>query len=245
MEEALRKQDEEAKEILERSQASHRAQLEEALAERVHSPPRETEFLKSQLGKISNRLRKSQKDLDLQYFITEDLKVELEQMKGEKEALKNKVETQKMDFGKERQMLEVGKTNVELELESYLEMERAQAHELRDKLSRTEEALLKQEEGKTILERSQASQRAQLESLLAALKKAEQQLESQLEEWKEDKSSLLQATESLKLTQQEKEQEWERTESTMRSQLVDLQSQIMEKQKKKKKKKWYKKLFSG
>ncbi|XP_034735678.1 calponin homology domain-containing protein DDB_G0272472-like [Etheostoma cragini] len=160
--EALRKQEEEAKEKLERSQASHRAQLDEALAQRVPSPPRETQHLKSQMGKISNRLRKALKDLDLQFFISEDLKIELEEVKGEKEALKKEMENQKMDLCKERQMLKVSQTNVELELESCLEMERAQAHELKDKLSMMEEALIEQEEGKTILERSQASHRAQL-----------------------------------------------------------------------------------
>ncbi|XP_034720033.1 trichohyalin-like [Etheostoma cragini] len=250
MEEALRKQEEAAKEKLESSRAFLRAQLDEALAQRVPSPPRETEHLKSQMGKISNRLRKALKDLDLQYFINEDLKVELEQMKGEKEVLKKEVEDQKMELYKERQMLKVSQTNVELELESCLEMERAQAQELQDKLSKMEEALREQEEEKTILERSQAAHRAQLEmqdlnnkDLMAALeKKFEQQLESHLNEWKEDKSSLLQATESLKLTQQEKEQEWERTETTMRSQLEDLQSQMMQKQKRKK---WYRKLLPG
>ncbi|XP_032384560.1 eukaryotic translation initiation factor 3 subunit A-like [Etheostoma spectabile] len=153
----------EAKEKLERSKASHRAQLDEALAERVPSPPRETEHLKSQLGKISNKLQKALKDLDLQTFITQDLKVALEQMKGEKEALKKEVETQKMVLRKERQMPAVAKTNAELELENYQEMERAQVHKLQDELSKMEEALRKQEEGKTKLERSQASYRAQLE----------------------------------------------------------------------------------
>ncbi|XP_032365577.1 golgin subfamily A member 6-like protein 22 [Etheostoma spectabile] len=242
MEEALQKQEEEAKERLERSQASLRAQLDQALAQRVPCPPRETEHLKSQMGKISNRLRKALKDLDLQFFVSEDLKVELEQVKGEKEALEKEVETQKM--------LKVSQTNVELELESCLEMDMAQAHELKDKLSKMEEALREQEEeAKEVQERSQAAHRAQLEmqdqnnkNLMAALKKFEQQLESHLNEWKEDKSSLLQATESLKLTQQEKEQEWERTESSMRSQLEDLESQMMKKQKRKK---WYRKLLPG
>ncbi|XP_028450160.1 cingulin-like [Perca flavescens] len=272
----------EERQMLERSQASHRAQLDEALHR-----------ASSQLGKISNRLRKALKDLDLQYFMTEDLRVDLEKTKGEKEALKHNVESLKTELRKERQMLTVSKTNVELELESYLVMERARAHDLKEKLSEMEEALQKQDEGKTILERSQASLRAQLEMqdkdskdlmaaleservlwqqeksslleerertraswedqrdqqsfgsdcLLAALKKAEQQLESQLQQWKEDKSSLLQATERLRLSQQEKVQEWERTESTLRSQLEDLESQIMEKPKKKKR--WYRKLFSG
>ena len=290
MEEALQKQQETTKEVLERSQASHRAQLDEAL-----------QRASSQLGIISNRLRKALKDLDLHYFMTEDLKVKLEKMKGEKEALQINVETVNTELRQERQMLAVSKTNVEVELESYLVMETARAHELKEKLSEMEEALRKQDEGKTILERSQASLRAQLEMqdkdskdlvcalemkcehqleservlwqqeksslleerertrascvaqsdqqsfgsdcLLAALRKAEQQLESQLQEWKEDKSSLLQATERLKLSQQEKEQEWERTESTLRSQLVDLESQMMEKPKKKKR--WYRRLFSG
>ncbi|TDG98458.1 hypothetical protein EPR50_G00218880 [Perca flavescens] len=109
----------------------------EATAETECEPEKtseETEYLKSQLGKISNRLRNAQKDLDLQTLITEDLKVELEKMKGEKEALQNKVETQKMELHKERQMLAVAKTNVELELESYLEMERAHAQELKVEL---------------------------------------------------------------------------------------------------------------
>ncbi|XP_028444288.1 putative uncharacterized protein MYH16 [Perca flavescens] len=240
MEEALQKQEEATKEVLERSQASHRAQLDEAL-----------QRASSQLGKISNRLRKALKDLDLQYFMTEDLRVDLEKTKGEKEALQINVETLKTELRQKRQMLAVSKTNVELELESYLVMERARAHELKEKLSEMEEALQKQDEGKTILERSQASLRAQLEmqdkdskDLMAALKEAEQQLESQLQEWKEDKSSLLQASERLKLSQQEKEQEWERTESTLRSQLEDLESQIMEKPKKKKRK-WYKRLLPG
>ncbi|XP_032399003.1 uncharacterized protein At1g10890 [Etheostoma spectabile] len=225
----------------------------------------------------------------------------MEQIKGEKEALKKEVETQKIELHKERQTLKVSKTNVELELESFLEMERAQAQEVKVKLSKMEEALREQEEAaKEKLEKSQAFHRAQLEMqdqsnknfmaalekkcehqlerecvlwqqekaslleeskktrashvaqvdeqsiasdcLLAALKKTEQQLESNLDQWKEDKASLLQATERLKLTQQEKEQEWERTESTLRW-LVELQSQII--QKLKKKLKWYKKLLPG
>ncbi|XP_028430535.1 uncharacterized protein LOC114553527 [Perca flavescens] len=89
------------KELMQREVSDLKVQL----AERVPSPPRESEFLKSQLGKISNRLRKAQKDLELQYFISEDLKVELEKTKGEKEALNTNVETLKTELGKERQML--------------------------------------------------------------------------------------------------------------------------------------------
>ncbi|XP_034755398.1 ribonuclease Y-like [Etheostoma cragini] len=132
-------------------------ELKVQLAERVPSPLRETEHLKAQLGKICTRLRKSEKDLDPQTFIAEGLKAELEQIKGEKEALKREVET-----------LKVGKTNVQLELESFLGRERAQVQELKEKLSKTEEAIREQEkEAKEKMQRSQASHRAQLDEALA------------------------------------------------------------------------------
>ncbi|TDG98457.1 hypothetical protein EPR50_G00218870 [Perca flavescens] len=155
MEETLRKQEEEAKEIVERSQASHRAQLE-------------------------------------------------------------------MQDKKNKNLMAALKKKFEHQLESVLwQQEKSSLLEEREKTRASYVAQIE--------EQSSVS-----DALLADLKKAEQQLESHLNQWKEDKLSLLQATESLKLTQQEKEQEWERTESTMRSQLVDLQSQIMKKQQKKK-----------
>ncbi|XP_074482414.1 uncharacterized protein LOC141762267 [Sebastes fasciatus] len=77
------------------------------------------------------------------------------------------------------------------------------------------------------------------DTLVAALETAEQQIESHRIECQE--SSLLQAkaTESVQQTLQEKEQEWTTTESSLRSQLADLENQIA----KKKRTKWYRKIF--
>ncbi|XP_054481060.1 golgin subfamily A member 6-like protein 22 [Anoplopoma fimbria] len=77
--------------------------------------------------------------------------------------------------------------------------------------------------------------------LLAAVMEAEQQMKSRTIEWQQEKLSLLQATENIQQTLQEKEQERQTTESSLKSQLEDLQSQITIKQMRKK---WYKKLFS-
>ncbi|XP_032366077.1 tropomyosin A-like [Etheostoma spectabile] len=179
-------------------------ELKVLLAERVPSPPRETEHLRSQLVKTSNRLRKAQKDLDLQYFIAEDLKVELEQVKGEKEALKKEVESQKMELCKERQKLTVSKTNVELELGSFLEMERAQVQELKDKLRKMEEALQEQgKEAKKIRERSQSSRTARLDEALAervpSPPRETEHLTSQLEKAQKDLDLQTFTTEALKV----------------------------------------------
>ena len=43
-------------------------------------------------------------------------------------------------------------------------------------------------------------------------------------QWKEEKSSLIQATEGLKKTLQEKEQQWEEKKSSMKTQQEDLMS---------------------
>ncbi|XP_034755399.1 uncharacterized protein At1g10890-like [Etheostoma cragini] len=103
-------------------------------------------------------------------------------------------------------MLTVGKTT-NVTLESHLEMERAQAQELKDKLSKMEEALREQEEeAKDILERSQASHRAQLEmqnqsnkNIIAALeKKCEHQLESKRVLWHREEASLLEESEKTR-----------------------------------------------
>ncbi|XP_074482277.1 uncharacterized protein LOC141762193 [Sebastes fasciatus] len=77
------------------------------------------------------------------------------------------------------------------------------------------------------------------DTLVAALETAEQQIESHRIERQE--SSLLQAksTESVQQTLQEKEQEWTTTESSLRSQLADLENQIA----KRKRTKWYRKLI--
>lgn len=68
-------------------------------------------------------------------------------------------------------------------------------------------------------------------TLVDAMRKAEEQLQSHCNMWQEEKPSLLQATERLKETLQEKRQ----AESTMRSRVYDLESQISTKKKKKKK----------
>ncbi|XP_037614267.1 calponin homology domain-containing protein DDB_G0272472-like [Sebastes umbrosus] len=67
-------------------------------------------------------------------------------------------------------------------------------------------------------------------TLAATLKKTKRELK--------DKSSLLQATEDLNETLREKEQEWNESESTLKTQLADLQNQIA-----KKKNKWLRRLF--
>ena len=93
-------------------------------------------------------------------------------------------------------------------------------------------------------EKSRALHEAQLDeqkrenkTLAAAFKNVEQKLDSHLVRWHEEKTSLIQATEGLKKTLQEKEQEWQEMESSMKSQLEDLMT------KKKKKKKWYRRFI--
>ena len=70
----------------------------------------------------------------------------------------------------------------------------------------------------------------------------EQQLERHLTKCQEEKSSLLQDTEDIKKTLQEKEQEWEKKELSLNSELTALESQLA---KKKKKKKWYRIFLCG
>ncbi|KAK9540074.1 hypothetical protein VZT92_002544 [Zoarces viviparus] len=126
-------------------------------------------------------------------------------------------------------------------LESSLNFNRVQAQMLEKQLSKMEDALHKQkEEAQETLERYQASQEDQLEgktrkvAVAAALKKKpEQQFERQCIKWQEDKSSLLQATENLRKTLQDKEQEWKKTKSSTRFQLEDLWSQITKQEEKK------------
>ncbi|XP_042338450.1 myosin heavy chain, clone 203-like [Plectropomus leopardus] len=90
------------------------------------------------------------------------------------------------------------------------------------------------------MEQAGAAHEAQLRNqqednstLTAALTKAESELQRHTNMWQEEKASLLQATESLRVTLLEKEQ----AEASLTSQLEDLQSQV---DKKKKKRKWYK-----
>ena len=80
-------------------------------------------------------------------------------------------------------------------------------------------------------------QNHEYKTLTAALRKVEQKLESDQVEWQEEKTSLIQATEELKRTLQEKEQEWEETEHSMKAQLEGLMN------KKRNKRKWYRRLF--
>ncbi len=89
------------------------------------------------------------------------------------------------------------------------------------------------------MEKSREEETQKNNTLVAALTKASELLETNKIQQEEEISTLHQVIESLKKCLQEKKQECEENESAMRSQLEDLQDQLS----KKKKKKWYKKLF--
>ena len=97
----------------------------------------------------------------------------------------------------------------------------------------------KQEEATALLADQLDEQKHENDSLVAALRSAEQELQGHQIKWQELKTSLVQTSEDLKKTLHDKEKEWGERESSIKAQLEDLLS------KKKKKKNWFRKLFSS
>ncbi|XP_059206367.1 centromere protein F-like [Centropristis striata] len=126
------------------------------------------------------------KDVKYQTSNTKDLQTELEQMKAENETLQNHLEAKNDELRAYKRLIAVAKTNVELELESYLEIERAQTQKLRHELSKMEETLLKQKE----------EQRVEATRFAAALKNTQDLLETERHRFQQEKESILQKTEN-------------------------------------------------
>ncbi|XP_030277459.1 uncharacterized protein LOC115584161 isoform X2 [Sparus aurata] len=95
----------------------------------------------------------------------------------------------------------------------------------------------KQEEATALLADQLDEQKHENDTLVAALRNAEQELQGHQIEWQELKTSLVQPSEDLKKTLEDKEEKWGETESSMKARLEYIIS------KKKKKKKWFRKLF--
>ncbi|KAI4833317.1 hypothetical protein KUCAC02_016225 [Chaenocephalus aceratus] len=202
------------------------------------------EHLKTQ---ICPMLRQAQKDVMQLTSTNKDQKASLEHMKEEKEALQNKLHA-------ERHFLAVSKTNVEVDLESYPQIEREENKNLQVALEKAEcvsqvqcrrlelenttlqeqaekssaALLLCQEEKASLLTEFQQRKTSHATQLNEILTKAEQKLERDRIKSKDDGSTLLQTTESLQRTLQEKEkeQDWQKAESAMKSQVEDAESQI-------------------
>ncbi|XP_077951698.1 uncharacterized protein LOC144389788 [Gasterosteus aculeatus] len=110
--------------------------------------------------------------------------LQAERMKGEKQALQNDMEAMML---KVRAELKLAKTNVEFELESQLENERAQTKEQQIEISKLAEALKNKEEAvKQVKELFQAfqedtmsKQRAERDKMAAALKASQDLLKSE------------------------------------------------------------------
>ncbi|KAK1885652.1 LexA repressor [Dissostichus eleginoides] len=215
------------------------------------------EHLKTQLLKICPMLRQAQKDVMQLTSTNKDQNVSLEHMKEEKEALQNKLHA-------ERHFLAVSKNNVEVDLESYLQIEREENKSLQVALEKAEcvsqmqcrrlelekttlqeqaekssaALLLCQEEKASLLTEFQQRKTSHATQLSEILRKAEQKLELDCMKSKDDRLTLFQATKSLQKTLQEKEQDWQKAESAMRSQVEDAECQIP-----KKREGWFPKFF--
>ncbi|KAI4809136.1 hypothetical protein KUCAC02_018046 [Chaenocephalus aceratus] len=94
----------------------------------------EVERLKSQLIKIRPMLRKAHEDLVQQTATNKVQQMALERMKAEKDALQSELRAI-------RPMLGVAKTHMELELESYLELERGETRKITTALKKAEDLL--------------------------------------------------------------------------------------------------------
>lgn len=138
-------------------------------------------------------LKKAQRDLQKQISINKEQHAAMQKIQAELSA--------------ERSCLAVAKTNVELELESFLTIERAQTQNLQQELSKVEAALQQQvEETKKALEKPQAPEDMEsvrdfcvakinehteaISKLMADLQKAEQELKTERLQAIEERSSL-------------------------------------------------------
>ncbi|KAL3051220.1 hypothetical protein OYC64_001484 [Pagothenia borchgrevinki] len=139
----------------------------------------EVEYLKSQLIKVRPMLRKAQEDLVQQTATNKVQQMTLERMKAEKDALQSELRAI-------RPMLGVAKTHVELELESYLELERAKTRKITTALKKAEDLLATerlrfQQEIKTLQDvKHQTSTNKEQQMALEHIKAENKALQSEL-----------------------------------------------------------------
>ena len=139
----------------------------------------EVEYLKSQLIKVRPMLRKAQEDLVQQTATNKVQQMALERMKAEKDALQSELRAI-------RPMLGVAKTHVELELESYLELERAKTRKITTALKKAEDLLATerlrfQQEIKTLQDvKHQTSTNKEQQMALEHMKAENKALQSEL-----------------------------------------------------------------
>ncbi|XP_077951661.1 uncharacterized protein LOC144389770 [Gasterosteus aculeatus] len=133
--------------------------------------------------------------------------LQAERMKGEKQALQNDVEAMML---KVRAELKLAKTNVEFELESQLEIERAQTKKQQIEISTLAEALKNKEEAvKQVKELFQAfqedtmsKQRAERDKMAAALKASQDLLKSEQMTTNQGEMQQFKASSQAKLDEQ-------------------------------------------
>ena len=248
----------EAKGAVERSQASHQAQLEKhreetrkiAAALEEAEDLLETECFCRQQEKIS-LLEEMEESKALYELQLDEHKCNIETLADALMSLTQKFEGCQVEWYEEKtsliQTTEILKKTVQdMQQEAKEAVERAQAsHQAALKeaedLLETERlcwqqekiSLLEIEKFRDLFEDQLEEQNHENKTLAAALWDVEQKLESHQMEWQEENTFLTQATDCLKETLQE----WEEEERFMKSQLEDLMS------KKKKKKKWYRRIF--
>ena len=229
----------EAKEAVERSQASYRDQLEEQREEtrKIASALRQSEDLLETERRCWQQEKFSM--LDEMKKTTALYEARLDEQECENktlaDALRNveqKLESHQVEWQTEKtsliqDMQREAKEAVERSLASH----QAQLEEQREEASKVTSAVKKAD--RSLFEAQLEEQKRKNETLTAALTSVEQKLESHQVEWQGEKTSLLQATERLKQTLQE----WEERVSSMKCQLEDLT------RKKKKKAKWYRRIF--
>ncbi|XP_074481466.1 uncharacterized protein LOC141761757 [Sebastes fasciatus] len=117
-------------------------------------------------------------------------------MKVENEALRKELEEKKSVLRAERKLLAVAKTNTEVELESFLEIERAQTKELQGELSKTKEDLQKTKDEAKTHQAQLNEQRAETEKNAAIQEATEKFISnclSDLEELRVNKSEMIDA----------------------------------------------------
>ncbi|KAL3051216.1 hypothetical protein OYC64_001482 [Pagothenia borchgrevinki] len=139
----------------------------------------EVEYLKSQLIKVRPMLRKAQEDLVQQTATNKVQQMTLERMKAEKDALQSELRAIRPTLG-------VAKTHVELELESYLELERAKTRKITTALKKAEDLLATerlrfQQEIKTLQDvKHQTSTNKEQQMALEHIKAENKALQSEL-----------------------------------------------------------------
>lgn len=236
------------KELAEKEMCSMKAQLEEACARHVCST-QENMYMHSQVLKLSEALFDIHTDFEQQTSDCIDLQAKLAEAEKQQKKRNNLI--------KQKEEIKTAVEQSQASYQAQMEEHQAENKKLESALQKAEDLLQSeqhclQQERTSLLEemdKSRASYLTQLEeqkqvnsTLVDALKTAEQGLDIYCSKWQEDKSSLLQAVEGLQKTLQQREQEWEKKENLLKSQMEELDRQI-QKKKKKKKKKWYRELF--